>query len=233
MADEDLLVEVSLASSSEQERARKLGGSEKKVNIQKLTVDSDSEELPEPQLSDSPSFSSSSSDQSKKGRKNDRKKPAEAAKNANKSLQKPAQQNQNNTHSKNGQTQGQNQDTFSTGELGKMVAAIEQLTSSNAQLLAEVNVLKSSVAAGANQNPRFSSTQSTCAAIPSSLNLSVAPFVGQNQPFARQNQPQVRHTNTNRPIYMCEACIQNQSRYCRHCFHCKKDGHRAFECPEN
>ena len=211
LADEDLLVEVSMASSSEQERARKLGGSEKKVNIQKLTVDSDSEELSEPQLSDSSSFSSSSNDQGKSGRKNDRKKQAGAAKNANKSQQKSAPQTQNSTQQNNGQNQIP-QDTFCTGtELGKMVAAIEQLSSSNAQLLADINVLKSSVAAGANQNPRFPPTQSTCAALPSSLNPSVAPFVRQNQPFPRQNQPQIRHTSTNRPIYMCEACIQNQS----------------------
>ena len=183
------------------------GGSEKKVNIQKLTLESDSEEPPESQFSDS-SSSFSSGNQGQNGKNNKKKQGATAtAKRDNKSQQNSAPQSQ-----KSGQNNPQNPpDTFTAGttELGKMAAAIEKLTSSNAQLTADINVLKSSLTETANQKPRFSSSHTTSVAPSSNLNPLVAPF-------ACQIRPQLRQTYNNRPIYMCDACIQNQSWYCRH-----------------
>ena len=86
LEDHELLLEVSTATANEEERLKKLGGSERKVTVNQLTYDSDSEDQLDADFSDS-SFSSSSGSQAKNGGKSGGKRQG---KNAKKREQKPA-----------------------------------------------------------------------------------------------------------------------------------------------
>ena len=238
MSDEDLLVEVSLASANEEERLKKMGGRESKIQVNQLTCDSDSDDLQDSSVSDSSLFSSSSSGQNKNASKA-KKKQAKSAKSGNKTQQNVAAHSSssvghnslNNSYQNSANSQ---QNTLQGAELGKMAAAIEKLSSANAQLTADICVLKSALTT--NQNAGFSPTIQNNSNLPSTLNPTVAPFTATSQSHVRFPRPvgsQLRRTNTNRPIFMCELCVAANSSYCRHCFRCKKEGHRAPECPEN
>ena len=89
ISDHDLLYEVSLACASEQERVKKMAEhSGKKVNINMLTLESDSDESNQGAVLPNSSASSSSSEQSKRGGKNSGKNAAKASQNAKTSQQK-------------------------------------------------------------------------------------------------------------------------------------------------
>ena len=217
--DAELLSEVSQAQSHEEERMKKMGeGNERRVNVNKLTCESDSDES-ESQFSDSSSSFSSSSSQNKKAAQASGKKQQNNAKGA----QKGGKKGQ-----KNGQKSQKSPEDAWNAELSKMTAAFEKLSSANAQLTAEVNVLKGAIASGAgshNPKPQMSPTlnnHATSAGVRPNLNPSATSF-----------SPYVRFSPTNRPIHLCKSCHANKSNFCRHCFKCGADSHKIGECPEN
>ena len=237
LSDGDLLKEVAEAQGNEEERLRKLGESEKKVSVNHITCDSDSDETQS--SSDSSSFcghSSGSSANKPLSKRQQRKANKQAGQIAPKSQQGGQQKNQQN--SKNSQN---SQDTYGV-EVSKLTAAIEKLSSSNAQLTAEVSVLKTKVEGtapsnshtpkpppfaprplGNNGNNNNPANRGPSLAPPSRPNPTAPPYVA----------PSVGYTNSRRPIYLCPNCIQSNSSWCRHCFICGSDQHKVRDCTEN
>ena len=235
--DADLLVMVALAETNEEERLRKMADGEKKVHVNKVTCDdsdSDSEQL------DSSSSGSSSAPASRNLNRKERRAAAAALK---KNQPKPAQNVVNVP----------NQDTLVSAQVGKIAAAMEKLATSNATLVADVMALKSRMAGSDSSKPPLAGAQNkvTCP-IPNGngmmLNLpTMAPTAPPFNPTFNptfsptpnqfnQGPPQyVRQFNprTNRPVYLCNACISAGSPYCRHCFKCGSDAHKIGECPSN
>lgn len=218
ISDSDLLLEVSQACANEEERLRKMAEGERKVGINQLTCDSDSDDEP----SDESSLSSSSGpgQQSKKQQKKARK-AARKSQNSSQNAQKEAQNSQNS------------QDTFSTAEVCKVTAALERLSAANERLTAEVNVLKGQLSANSTTNPLQNPSQNSMVSrsptlTPTSGNMPTTALNPHAQAFSRPYR-----TQTNRPIYLCTNCIANNSPYCRHCFKCSSDQHKVKDCPEN
>lgn len=208
--DAELLSEVSLAQANEEERVKKMAeGRDKKVNINQLTCDSDSESEC---LSDSSASSSAPNSQAKNGAKARTKKQKNAAKKA---------QGSQAQASKNGNSS----DTL-CAEVREMTAAFKELATSNAQVTAELNVLKQELA---NNNTSSAGTP------PTSILKKLKNTDGLNRlnpsavPFSRF----VRFNSTGRPINLCEACHANKSTFCRHCFKCGSDQHKIGVCPKN
>ena len=105
-----------------------------------------------------------------------------------------------------------------------MTAAFQELTTSNAQITAELNVLKTELAknGGASANPssilkKINNTDG----INRNLNPSANVF----------NSRYVRFTPSGRPVNLCENCHANKSTYCRHCFKCGDGSHKIGACP--
>ena len=197
-----------MAQANEEERLRKMAeGRDKKVNINQLTCDSESESE-----SDSSASSSSVSTKAKKGAQARSQKQKNAGKKAQASQGKAPQN-------------GNSSDTSLVAEVSKLTAAFKDLATSNAQVTAELNVLKTELA---NQN-------TSSAAAPSSILKKLKNTDGINRlnpsavPFSRF----VRFNNTGRPINLCEACHANKSTFCRHCFKCGSDQHKIGVCPKN
>ena len=207
--DAELLSEVSLAQANEEERLRKMAeGKDKKVNINQLTCDSGSESEC---FSDSSASSFAVNTQAKKGAKARSQKQKSAAKKAQNSQ---AQASQNS----------QNSDNLLRAEVSKMTAAFKELASSNAQVTAELNVLKTELA---NNN--------TASAGMSSLlkNVNKTDGFSRLNPSAVPFSRFVRLTPSGRPVNLCEACHTNKSTFCRHCFKCGSDQHKIGSCPKN
>ena len=226
LADEDLLVEVSLASAIEEERAKKTGGNSQKVAVNKLTYESDSDESSEKSFSASSDNFSSASEPSQKGSKKGGKNNAKSAKNA---ARKGADNAQNN----------QSSDTLAM--VNKMAAAVEKLSTANVQLTAEVNALKQIAAKNHTAGPRSvpSAPQNNGNVLVANhgtptLNPTAPMFAAGRSPSAPPFPgPTLRRNRTNRPIYLCQTCLATGSPYCRHCFKCGLDSHKVTDCPEN
>ena len=234
ISDDDLLVEVSLAQANEEERLKKMGEKGKNASINKLTCGDDSSDEFERASDASSACFSSASEPSQNPGKGGRRNNAKSAKN---SKQKAQNQTQNT----------QNADTFLMAEVGKMAAAMEKLSTSNAALTAEVNVLKQLAAKNHTAGPRAPPQNNgnvlignpTLGQNNGNSNLSATAPVfsyGNNVPTPTAplfSRPQMRRNRNNRPVYLCQNCIATQSSYCRHCFKCGRDDHKANECPEN
>ena len=216
MSDEDLLLEISLASSHEEERLKKLNGG-KSVDINKLTFDSDSEEPND--AAKSSSFSSFSSD-SEPNSSNSNNKPS----------RKQAKAKKNDSRPKTDQN---NSDGFSAADIHKMTAAFEQMTVSNAQLTAEVNTLREMTV---NKAPSSTLTNPTSrvngagGSFGMPLNVN-APTFQANDNNRRPAWPNPR--NNSRIVYRCQNCLNSNSPYCSHCFKCGSNEHKIKDCPVN
>ena len=223
--DSQLLREVSEAQAREEERLGKMGESSNRgVNINKLTLESDSDET-ESNFSDSSASCSSSSAPRQKVAAASSKKQKNAAKNARKAAQKASQNTQNSQNLP---------DASWTSEMNKMTAAFEKLTASNAQLSAEVNVLKSAVASGAGSHGPKPHTSpilqnNNVGAAKSGMNFPTSNMRASAPAFS----PYVRFTSTNRPVHLCKNCHSSGSMFCRHCFTCGGGDHKTRECPSN
>ena len=247
IADQDLLYEVAMAEKNEKERVRRFEEGEKKVKINKVTCGSDSDDFQEVN-SGSASDPLSSSDQGNKnssaGRQNRKK--------ASQSAQQPQQKSQNSGKKSEG--------TLSAAQVNKMTVALDKLTTSQAQLVADVNALKQVK----NQNntgnvsgnlpkdgfiqppyptnfqgdgmlhvlPPQNPVTFNQNPVVSNLNTS-APVFPRPQQASVFPRPQTRTGRTGRPIYLCQQCIATNSSYCRHCFKCGGDDHKVGECPLN
>ena len=228
ISDQDLLVEVALAASNEEERLKKLNGG-KPVNVNKLTLDSgsDSDEVHAP---------SSGQDSGKRGSKSNRKQSGAQKKDNTQSQQNKSVNNNNNTSGTDG--------ALSSADVNKMVAAFEKVTESNKKLTADVIQLKkmaddrarNPTPRGQNPTNRFpapAQNQNTGNGVagqqPAQNHLS--PFA-QTYPSAPPLPPP--HHNTNqKEIYRCPNCVVTNSRWCRHCFYCGSGEHQIKDCPEN
>ena len=223
MSEEDLLVEVSLAAANEKERVGKMMDHDRKVNVNKLTLDSESDDSSE-DSSASVSSSSATSSSSSGLSKRQAKKQARARAKAN-------QNNQNNSPKPQQTSQNSGNGTLTSADVQKMTAAFERLATSNVKLTAEVNVLKNMNRTSQNA-PRMPLLNPTP---PSTNNVTTGTGTNGNNLNARApsfNSRQVRSA-TNRPLYFCENCIAANSFYCRHCFKCGKDDHKVKDCTEN
>ena len=238
ISDDDLLVEVSLASSNEEERLGKLG-EERKVNVNQLTFDSDSDEPPSSGSSSDFSSASASGQGQQKSNQGSRKSKAKAGKNAS---AKDSDSPQNK----------QNSDTLFVAEVSKITAALDKLSTSNAKLTADVLALKQfsanshkpgppslptppqnsgNVLIGSDGNPMFNPTLNVTAPVfPQRPQQQIPPY---NPTAPMLPQPQIRHNRFGRPVYMCENCIAANMVYCRHCFKCGSDVHKVKDCPLN
>ena len=232
ISDQDLLVEVALAASNEEERLRKLNGG-KSVNVNKLTLDSgsDSDDSQAPSSGsgqDSGNRGGNSSREQSKGQKKGNPQPQQNNKTANKN---------NNTSASDGM--------LSSADVNKMVAAFEKVTESNKKLTADVLELKKM----ADNRPR-----STAPRFQNPTNQVTAPTHGQNtgNGVAGQQQPAQNNNlspfaptyptapplpppqyNNQKEIYRCPNCVVTNSRWCRHCFYCGSSAHQIKDCPEN
>ena len=91
----------------------------------------------------------------------------------------------------------------------KLVASVDSLTATNAQLVADVNVLKAGYSAkGHTPNPQNGGNMVNASA------------------------PVFRQTNHRVP-FCCHNCNTNNSPFCNHCLKCGNTGHRIRDCPEN
>ena len=228
--DQDLLMEISLASSTEEERLKKLNGG-KTVDISKITCDSDSDDSMEVQSSSSNSSFSSNTAQTNNNIDNQ----SSRKKNKQKKKVSPQSNNQNTaTHS----------DGFSPVDIGKLTAAFDKMSASNAQLVAEVNILKKMSANNTAKTP--TSSFGTPATDPTlrqntvtgnagqangiSLNPTAPTFyqnIGNRQPAGSNPR------NTGRFVHRCQNCLVTNSPYCSHCFKCGSGAHKIKDCPEN
>ena len=224
MSEEDLLVEVSLAAANEKERVGKMMDNDRKVSINKLTLESDSEDS-EDSSSNSGSTSSSTSASSNGLSKRQAKKQAR--------MRAKANQNPQNNPPKPPQV-SQNSGTLSSADINKMTAAFDRLSTSNAKLTAEVNILKNINNTSSNTTHNAPRAQMFAPTTPSSStgNNNNVGAAGMNVRAPSFNSRQVRSA-TNRPLYFCENCIASNSFYCRHCFKCGRDDHKVKDCPEN
>ena len=229
ISDQDLLVEVALAASNEEERLRKLNGG-KSVNVNKLTLDSGSDS------DDSQAPSSGSGQDSGKRGGNTNRKQSGGQKKGNSQHQQNKSVNKNNTSASDGM--------LSSADVNKMVAAFEKVTESNIKLTADVLELKKM----ADNRPR-----STAPRFQNPTNQITAPTHGQNtgNGVAGQQQPAQNNMspfaptypsapplpppqhNNQKEIYRCPNCVVTNSRWCRHCFYCGSSAHQIKDCPEN
>ena len=243
IGDDDLLVEVAAAAASEEERLRKLG-EEKKVSVNLLTYDSDSDEPYYNPSSSDPSSASASEPCPQKNSRASRKSKAKAGKNAS---QKDSDSPQNR----------QNSDTLFVAEVSKITAAIDKLSTSQAQLTADVMALKQfsanshkprppsvpnvptipqnngNVLIGSDGNPMFNPTLNVTAPAFQRPQQQTPQFPPYNPTAPVLPQPQIRHNRFGRPVYMCDNCIAANMVYCRHCFKCGSDVHKVKDCPLN
>ena len=235
LPDHDLLYEVAMAEKNEEERLRKLNEGERKVNMNKVTCDSDSDDLQEVN-SGSASDSLSSSDQGNKNSSASRQNKKSAGQNA----KQPQQKGQNSGKKSEG--------TLSAAQVNKMTAALDKLSTSNAQLVADVHALKQ-----LNQNntgnvsgnfpkdgfvrPPYPTNVQNNGMLPpqNPVTLNSNPVTSNlNTSASVFPRPQAARTGrTGRPIYLCQQCIATNSFYCRHCFKCGGDDHKIGDCPLN
>ena len=231
MSDQDLLVEVSQACANEEERLKKFNGNGRNVNISKLTTDSDSDDSVHDNSSSSSGFSSNSGpNTNNNNNNNNNKQPSrKQSKAKKKNIGQPALDNGN-----------PDAEGPSSADIKKMTAAFEKMSAANAQLVAEVNVLKKMTTSHSpkppsqaviptnNQNVgNLGSTPGT-----STLN----PFAGSFQQRAPGHRPQFpppSRGSSNRPVYKCNACISMNCFYCPHCFKCGGIDHKIKDCPVN
>ena len=206
-----------MASANEDERLRKMAENGRKVNINKLTCDDDSsDDFSEPNSANSSSFSSASEQPGKKSNRAGKK-----GKNAAKSVT-PSQQKQSE-NSKN------DQNTFFTAEVSKITTALEKLSSTNAQLTADVNVLKQLTGSTAHAQTHQNTANQAHGLNVGNIRNGTSPLNPTAPGFSRQ----VRVNTTNRRIFLCGNCASANSSYCSHCFKCGRGDHKARECPEN
>ena len=228
VGDQDLLMEVAKASGRELERWGKFNGGGKKgdkTSVNKVSMDdSDSE--------DSGSTTASSTATSKnlsghKGNKNLSKKGSRGSKSS--SAQKSPQVS-----------------AVSDNVLAKLVSAVEDLSVSNANIIAEINVLKGHSASGHVPKPSSSNVVGNQNNIPPNKNNVIRPqqhaansqsgsFVfNPNAPmYPPYQNPIFRNPNVNRVVFRCQNCEHSNSTYCNHCLKCLQPGHRVRDCPEN
>ena len=229
--DEDLLVEVANACANEEERLRKMAENEKKVNVNKVqTCDSDSDDS-------SSNVSSSQSDSSGQdgGAKNQSRQGRKGNKNT-----KPGQQNKPQSQQNQPKKVHSDSDTLFAAEVSKLTAAIDTLTSSNAQLAADVMVLKN-MSSNPPTKPRHIPPQNPTPLLRPGINNGGATnnamcagtpaFQPRNSGFVFPSP--ARFTSANRPVYLCPTCIAQNSGWCGHCFKCGGQDHKSRECPLN
>ena len=239
MSAEDLLVEVSLAQANEEERIRKMMETDRKVDINKLTFESDSDSGDSSSNSspNSSSTSASSTGLSKRQAKKQARQKAKANQNSHSNSHNNSLSNtHNNAHNNPPNTPllpGHNSGatTLTPADINKMTAAFDRLSTSNAKLTAEVNILKNAnkVSATSSHNaPRDGMVTPSS----TSVNNNNVAASGLNVRAPVFNSRQVRNA-TRRPLYFCDNCIASNSFYCRHCFKCGRDDHKVKDCPEN
>ena len=228
LADHDLLLEVSQAVANEEERLKKFSGNGKNIKMNKLTIDSDSDDsFPDNSCPSSSEFSSNSGSNS----------------NNNNNSKKSTRQQKTKTQKKSPGQSAQNNAVgdVSTASLDKMTAAFERMSASNAQLTAEVNILKKLTESHKPKPPTQpaippTSAQNVGNSGPSAPGSSLLnPYAGtfqQKAPF-HQFRPAQSRNRTNRIIYRCNPCLAVDSPYCAHCFKCGGGDHKIKDCPLN
>ena len=228
LADDQLLLLVSEASGNEEERVKKMKeGSEKAAKINKLTADSDSDEPNNPNLSSSELSSGFSSSQtqipsSTSSRKRNKSKKKDSA----------LSDSVNNTG------------LASSLDIGKLTAAFQEMSASNAKLTAEVNILKEMAGKPGGKNPTPRNQNPTT--VGNAGNTVATGF--QTQPmnalagtFTPTNPGNTRHfvpgcarpRLLGRAPFKCNNCLYYQVPYCTHCLKCCGEGHKAKDCPVN
>ena len=226
--DQDLLMEVAKASARESERWGKFNGGGRKgdkTSVNKLTRDdSDSDGGSTTTSSSTSSYKSSSG----KGNKKSSKQGSRSSKNS------PSVQNSPQVSSVSDKT------------LANLTSAIEKLSASNANIIAEINVLKGQSTSGHVSKPLSSNVVGNQNNVIPSKNNNVVrssqPQNAANSNFAFNpnapvyppyQNPIFRNPNVNRVAFRCQNCEQSNSSYCNHCLKCLQPGHRVRDCPEN
>ena len=232
ISDEDLLVEISLASSNEEERLKKFEEERlkkgKTAQVQKLTCDSDSDDQAASFSSDSSGLSS----QSGSGQNNQNLSKASGRKQSQqkKSKNDGSHPNQNNASHNGG---------ISSADFNKMTAAFDKLTASNERLTADVNEMKKFSGSSPGQLPAQSARVPMRPPAPRFPNPATGPPApgngvaappGNLNPFSPNYQ---RFPAPRRPYRYCPNCIMVNSSFCNHCWVCGSGDHKIGDCPEN
>ena len=195
-----LLTEVSKAAGVELERQGKFNGGGRKgdkTSVNKVAKDdSDSD-------SASTSASSASSKKSSGGKGNKKLRKQQGSHSVSK-ISQPTQQSPQVS-------------SVTDKVLADLACAVEDLASSNKNIIAEINVLKS---------------QSVLSHAPSKQNAKSTfnPKAPVFQPFVN---PLFRNPTATRVNFRCQNCEQTNAPYCNHCLKCLQPGHRVRDCPEN
>ena len=234
ISDHDLLMEVARAGANEKERLGKFNEGKPGAKVNKITCDSDSEES---------------------GGASPRNVPQTAPPSDPAKSRATTKGGHNKKGPKSGQQQQSSPDVFSAeskqvlAEVSKIASAVQVLSESNAQLTAEIGVLKGQLAKSNQPRPPLPPSQNinnnnvnNANGVPANF-----PVVGNNvagppgllntgapvfRPPLVQNTP-ARMSASGRPIYMCPTCIARNVRYCNHCFKCGSDSHKSYECTLN
>lgn len=217
ISDHDLLYEVSLAVANEEERLKKMVENGKKVNVNLLTCESDSDDPSSETFSDSSASMPSAKNNGKTARKS-KAKPSQNAKNA----------------AQNAPKTNNNTDSLLVAEVRQISSVLEKLAASNDKLTAEVNVLKKMSGNTPKMTSQFDGDGNLSAAmsvVQPGFNPTAPVFQPNRGPV--QTFPQPRRNQNNRMVYLCQNCVASKCSYCRHCFKCGKDDHKINNCPEN
>ena len=217
MADHDLLMEVSMAAANEKERLAKFNEEKPVVGkVNKLTCDSDDSEDDAVALPCNGSSGNHKSTKSKKS-KNNKQKTSHTT----------------NTHPHNTQADPM------MAEVSKMATALQELSSSNAKLTAEVNALKGQWASSNKPKPPQQGVSPGFPFVPNAVQgenpvVQGSPIAGGNPlnptalPFGQSCM-----NATGRVVYKCPTCVARHAPFCNHCFQCGSDQHKVRDgvCP--
>ena len=124
-------------------------------------------------------------------------------------------------------------------EVSKIATALQELSSSNAKLTAEVNALKGQWANSNKPKPPQQGASPGFAIVPNSVQggnpvMQGSPIAGGNplNPNAVTfGQPCMNATG--RVVYKCPTCVARHAPFCNHCFQCGSDQHKVRDgvCP--
>ena len=228
ISDQDLLMEVSLASANEKERLGKFNEEKVVAKVNKLTCVSDSEE------SNNESASASSSAVSPPDRQNKRVKAKAKSKDNN--------SNQASIQNNSSSIQGNVQSDQLFAEVSKISSAVQQLSTSNAKLTAEINVLKGQLTKNHKPQPLSPAINNNTNGV-SGFSFGAANVGNNPSAFPLANNSNLNPTRssfqprqfsaTGRPIYKCDSCTRQNIPYCNHCFKCGDPSHKVNVCPVN